>query len=293
VLADLHALAARDGAATVNELLIRSMQPDSDVALSDDGRARLRRTYPILRSALENRARHSLRDWVEKTWSALAGPATLTSSQDLEDAEAYFERLDKIEVAGDLLDLARLEEQLENLYARPRRSGKARVDVMTIHKAKGLEFDTVILPGLQRWMRAEDRELLRWSRVAGLPEGIVFAPVKAQGADADPIYRWIELLEKERAERERGRLLYVAATRAKRDLHLIGAVALKETPEGTEVQPPRSGSMLQMLWQRRSRRLPGPRSRGAPMRSPRSIPAWAWPSIGASGARCWGMAWAA
>jgi ATP-dependent exoDNAse (exonuclease V) beta subunit len=247
-LQDLHALAAGDASATINEMLAMSLQPRADVALSDDGRTRLLRVHAVLRTALAHRARQSLRDWIEATWNALGGPATLTRAQDLDDAQAYFDRLEEIETAGDLLDVARLEEQLESLFAQPQVRGKARVDVMTIHKAKGLEFDVVILPALQRWMKGEDRELMRWTRLAGLPEGIVFAPVKAQGADADPIYRWIELLEKERTERERGRLLYVAATRAKRDLHLIGTVDLKETMDGAAVQPPRSGSMLSMLW---------------------------------------------
>jgi ATP-dependent exoDNAse (exonuclease V) beta subunit len=247
-LQDLHALAAGDASATINELLGLSMQSGAGIPLSDEGRARLVRTYGVLKTALSHRSRQSLRDWVEGTWNALGGPATLTRAQDLDDAQAYFDRLEEIATAGDLLDVARLEEQLESLFAQPQVRGKARVDVMTIHKAKGLEFDVVILPALQRWMKGEDRELMRWTRLAGLPEGIIFAPVKAQGAEADPIYRWIELLEKERTERERGRLLYVAATRAKRDLHLIGSVELKETMDGAVLQPPRSGSMLSMLW---------------------------------------------
>lgn len=249
LLGDLHALAAGDAVATINQLLASALQPQSAIGLSDDGRLRALRTHTVLRQAIDNRGRHTLRDWIERTWNALGGPATLSQAQDLDDAKAFFERLDEIEVAGDLADVARLEEQLENLFARPAARGKARVDVMTIHKAKGLEFDTVILPALQRWMRGEDRELMRWTRIAGLPQGIILAPVKAQGAQADPIYQWIELLEKERSERERGRLLYVAATRAKRDLHLFGSVTTKDTDEGPELREPRSGSMLKMLWQ--------------------------------------------
>lgn len=247
-LADLHALCAQDKPVTVNELMAMALQPDSDCALSAEGRERLERTHAVMRTAIDNNGRHALREWVEGAWCALGGPATLLRAQDLDDADAYFSRLDQIETAGDLLDVARLEEQLQSLFARPQVRGKSRVEVMTIHKAKGLEFDTVILPALQKWMRGEDRELMRWTRLAGLPEGIVFAPVKAQGAESDPIYRWIELLEKERSERERGRLLYVAATRAKRDLHLLGSVELKQTADGVVVQPPRSGSLLQMLW---------------------------------------------
>jgi ATP-dependent helicase/nuclease subunit A len=244
-LQDLHAIVDNDRTSTINELLAHALE---HVALSDDGRERVARVHSILQTALAQRGRLSLRDWVERTWNALGGPATLHRTQDLDDADAYLRRLDQIEVAGDLEDVARLQEQLDQLFARPRPENRARVEVMTIHKAKGLEFDVVILPALNRLLRGEGRELLRWTRIPGQEGGIVFAPIKAAGADSDPMYRWIELLERERTARERGRLLYVAATRAKRVLHLLGTVRVKETEEGPVLQEPRNGSMLRMLW---------------------------------------------
>lgn len=245
-LTDLHAIINDNRVSTVNELLAAAL--DADDALTPDGRERLARAQPILQAALRERGRLPLRDWIERTWNALGGPATLMRRQDLDDAGAFLRRLDQIEVAGDLDDVARLDEQLDRLFARPRPETRARVEVMTIHKAKGLEFDVVILPALNRWMRGESRELMRWTRIPGRDGGIVFAPIKAEGAAADPMYRWIELLERERSARERGRLLYVAATRAKRVLHLLGTVKAKETEHGPALQEPRNGSMLRLLW---------------------------------------------
>lgn len=245
-LNDLHAIVGNNRASTVNELLARSLE--SSDALSDNGRERVARVYSILQAALDQRGRLSLRDWVERTWNALGGPATLHRPQDLDDADAYLHRLDNIGIAGDLEDAARLEEQLDRLFARPRPENRARVEVMTIHKSKGLEYDVVILPALDRLLRGESRELMRWTRIPGNDGGIVFAPIKAAGSDSDPMYRWIELLERERSARERGRLLYVAATRAKRVLHLLGRVRVKETEEGGELREPLTGSMLRMLW---------------------------------------------
>lgn len=245
-LNDLHAIVSNNRISTVNELAAAALA--SSEALSNNGRDRLARTHAVLQAALHERGRLSLRDWIERTWNALGGPATLTRPQDLDDADAFLRRLDQIEAVGDLDDVARLEDQLDRLFARPRPESRARVEVMTIHKAKGLEFDVVILPALNRWMRGESRELLRWTRIPGDEGGIVFAPIKAEGADADPMYRWIELLERERSARERGRLLYVAATRAKRVLHLLGTVKAKETEEGPSLQEPRKGSMLGLLW---------------------------------------------
>jgi ATP-dependent helicase/nuclease subunit A len=245
-LPDLHAVGTR--AEPTIDASIQAALKSAAGALSEQGRARLARVHAVLRAAIAERGRWPLRIWVERAWNALGGPATLPRAEDLADAQAYLDRLEELEVAGDLEDTARLEDQLTRLYANTRVPGEVRVEVMTIHAAKGLEFDTVILPGLQRQIRAADRELLRWTRIAGWQGGFVLAPIKAEGSDADPIYRWIELLERQRVLRERARLLYVAATRAKCELHLLGNVQARERDGQMELCEPRRGSMLRMLW---------------------------------------------
>lgn len=245
-LTDLHALALRPEP-TIEAALAGAMETPSE-GLTDDGRIRFARVQPILHAALAERGRWSLRTWVERTWNALCGPATLQRAEDLSDAQAYLERLEELEEAGDLDDPARLDEQLMRLFANAQVHDNVRVEVMTVHAAKGLEFETVILPGLQRRIRAEDRELMRWTRVAGLQSGFLLAPIKAAESDSDPIYRWIELLERQRILRERARLLYVAVTRAKRELHLLGTVQTRERDGEVSVVEPQKGSMLRMLW---------------------------------------------
>ncbi|MFL6577781.1 MAG: UvrD-helicase domain-containing protein, partial [Povalibacter sp.] len=251
-LADLHAIAEQDTAVLLDSIRAALAAHHDDLfaptALSHDGRIRLARAMTILEDALKERARWPLRIWVERTWNSLGGPATLTRREDLDDARAYFDRLTDIEIAGDLEDVARLEEQLQRLFASGQVHGDAQVEIMTIHAAKGLEFETVILPALHKGMRNEDRELLRWTRIAGPGGGVVLAPVKAEGSDPDPIYRWIELLERQRVLRERARLLYVAATRAKRQLHLLGSVKASTREGRAEIRDPNKGSMLQMIW---------------------------------------------
>lgn len=242
-LADLHAI-AKYPAPTIEAALQAAVQGQID--LSPDGQARVARTNAVLAAALDERGRWPLRTWVERAWNALGGAATAVRAQDLEDAETYFQRLEGLDVAGDLEDVARLEEHLAELFARPRLLETSNVEVMTIHAAKGLEFDTVILPSLDATIPYEDRELLRWTRLPG--EGIVLAPIKAEGSDPDPIYRWIERLERRRALLERGRLLYVAATRAKKQLHLLGNVTARQDDDEVRLSDPREGSMLRMLW---------------------------------------------
>ena len=117
---------------------------------------------------------------------------------------------------------------------------------MTIHKAKGLEFDTVILPGLGYQPRGNDPRLLVWLERPRMHRGadLLLAPIRERSQDDDPIYRYLELLDGRKAEHEDGRLLYVAATRAKARLHLIGHATVKDG----EARPnPRS--LLSRLWE--------------------------------------------
>jgi hypothetical protein len=68
---------------------------------------------------------------------------------------------------------------------------------MTIHKAKGLGFDVVIVPGLERATRPDQQPLLRWleqTRLVGEAEQeereFVVAPIGRNGKPGG-IYAWI------------------------------------------------------------------------------------------------------
>jgi ATP-dependent exoDNAse (exonuclease V) beta subunit len=117
---------------------------------------------------------------------------------------------------------------------------------MTLHRAKGLEFDTVILPGLSRAPNRGDAEILRWRR---RPHGLLLAPMKARGAEPDPIYGYLERLAADEDRAELGRLLYVGCTRAQRRLHLTAVLApCIETDGRPSWRKPPGGSALAALW---------------------------------------------
>ena len=217
-------------------------------ALPAPARARLERTRAVLAQALAQRGRTSLRELVAGTWLALGGPACVSDPTDIEDAEIFLDHLEAHERAGTLADLADFEDSLQKLYALPDLQASEALQVMTIHKAKGLEFDHVILPGLGRAPRRDDKRLMLWmERAAASParrNELLLAPIEEAGAEADAIYAWIARLEAERESLEAARLLYVAATRARRRLHLLGVVRLKDG----EPQPPQKNSLLARLW---------------------------------------------
>jgi len=65
---------------------------------------------------------------------------------------------------------------------------------MTIHKAKGLEFDTVIVPGLDRGPGRSDPPLFLWKEVVRPPDkgvrGFAFSPHQGTGTDKDLAYKY-------------------------------------------------------------------------------------------------------
>ncbi len=218
----LHTLVADDREATVPELL---RDPVRRERLDADSRRRLERTWAVLEQACSELRRFGLRDTVERAWNALGGPATVATERELEEAEAYLETLADLEAReGGPVDLERLGRALETLYAPSRERADVRVELLTVHKAKGLQYDTVIVPALERLPGHNARRLLHWLKLphAGRDE-LVVAPVARTGAEANPLYAWLEALEQEKLLQERRRLLYVAATRAERWLHLFGS----------------------------------------------------------------------
>jgi ATP-dependent exoDNAse (exonuclease V) beta subunit len=118
---------------------------------------------------------------------------------------------------------------------------------MTIYKAKGLGFDVVIVPSLERTARTDDPQLItslqRSNPSTGTPEFLI-APIGQKGGIHDPIYQWIQNQNRHRYAEERKRLFYVACTRARQELHLIGTASF--TDKG--IAKPRAGTLLHTAW---------------------------------------------
>jgi ATP-dependent helicase/nuclease subunit A len=207
--------------------------------LSADAQARLARVTPVLTRCLQQRLRGTLRDAVEGAWMDLGGPACVEGETDLEDAGIYLDHLESHEEAGSIGQA--FEDGLAKLYALPDLQADERLQIMTIHNAKGLEFDHVILPGLSRAPKNDDKRLFLWMETVN---GLMLAPIQETGADTDPIYSWLQKLDTAKASHEAARLVYVAATRARARLHLLCDARIKD---GFPCKPGAS-TLLAKLW---------------------------------------------
>ncbi len=245
-LADLHALCGDlpDGEAdaTVAELYAARAE-----RLSEDGQQRAARTMEVLNAAARERGRVPARRLMAWCWRALGGEACAPEGANPADAEAMLGLIEAHDHGNGTLDLDRVREEAQKLMAAPEHPTEARVKVMTMHQAKGLEFDTVILPGLGRPPRREDQRLLHWRyrpAAEGAEARLLLAAAPPRGGES-PAYKLVQQEEKASNEQETLRLLYVAATRAKRTLHLVAEV--KHRNDG-ELAQPRADSLLRPLW---------------------------------------------
>jgi ATP-dependent exoDNAse (exonuclease V) beta subunit len=223
--------------------------------LSVDGAARCRRLKRILDDAFRVRSHTELPRWVERAWLALGGAACAADERGLAHVHTVLTRLRDLAERG-LPDSAELAARFADLYADGGAEGA--VEIMTIHKAKGLEFDLVIVPALERHARPSGSPLLLTHQFARTErEGMVMAARPPIGAGNNRLFDFLRTQARDAGRLEAQRLLYVACTRAKSELHLYAAPGSREDPdaaagdngeEAPDARRPHPGSLLAVLW---------------------------------------------
>ena len=221
------------------------------LSLSEDGRARCARLRLNLEAAFEVRNQTGVARWIERTWLGLGGPSCMTGAQDLQLAGAAFARIRILEERG-MPDSADLPEIFADLFAD--HGGASAVEIMTIHKAKGLEFDLVVLPALDRAVPPDRNQLLLSHQFARTGrDGMVMAARPPVGTEADLLFEFLRYQRRDANVLEAQRLLYVACTRAKCQLRLTAVIDAEDDDELDETVPrrvfrPHAGSLLRTLW---------------------------------------------
>ena len=259
--------------------------------LSEDGRPRCARLRGVLDAAFKVQTHTRIARWVERTWLALGGPSCAALARELDQVRAVFARLRELERQG-LPDPAALAQRFADLYADD--GAECGAEIMTIHKAKGLEFDCVIVPALHRHNRVVGGPMLLMHPFARRDrDGLVMAarPPIAEPGNRRALFAFLRRQAYEASHLEAERLLYVACTRAKHQLHLTATVGLRVDPDwigepleaaeqaeeaasNGEARPaddakpwtPFKGSLLRVLWptQRASFAIREPAAEGQP-----------------------------
>ena len=257
-LDDLHALASADDR-NLQMQPVRELLAQRASLLTEQGRGAVERVLHAIEAAEVWRAERpgtKLGTWIEQAWLLLGGAdcgdATAQANVDL-----LWRCLDKLpegdaDVSGSALDAA-----LDKLTALPDplASSDCGVQLMTIHKAKGLEFEVVIVPELQAGGGNSKGELLSWLE-RGLAESdqdgevteFLVAPISSKGGEKSKTKAWVDSEYKNRERQEARRILYVAATRARDELHLFARPEYKTDASGAMLLSVPQESLLKTAW---------------------------------------------
>lgn len=188
--------------------------------LSPEGHVRVQRLVEALRST-DKATRSDELSWKARAlWIALGGASTVDQTE-LHDVKTVFKLLAAHTATGDLDDPQAFFNSLDKLYASPK---AGTVQVMTIHRSKGLEFDTVILPSLHKSGGRDDTPLFHWRRLGGK---FFLAPNLGDQDATSPesrLFRFVGKFVRQDQLDELERLCYVATTRAKKSLHLLACM---------------------------------------------------------------------
>jgi ATP-dependent helicase/nuclease subunit A len=248
-LADLYTLTGADDP-YFRKYPVSRLMDERGHLLPDDSCQRMTRVWTALQAAGKQRARVTTAQSVERTWRSLGGDAWLNSSQ-LTNTRRFFQLLDALEAESpsSRIDAVHLGERLKTLYADPEPipPGTPFVELLTIHKAKGLEWDVVIVPALDRKPAIDHSRLLTWAEIESTEEdaaNIMLAPIAGRGEESKALNKWLNRLHTSRETAECKRLFYVACTRAREELHLFAAPSISAKGEIN----PQPDSLLKAAW---------------------------------------------
>lgn len=137
------------------------------------------------------------------------------------------------------------------------------LQIMTIHNSKGLEFDLVILPQLDKSVKGDTASIKYLPGKEG-EQGLlgIKVPDKEMQLQNSGVYELAKARDSELEEEESRRLLYVAMTRAQKQLLMVGTVAEEKLPEAVIGLPAAKGWWQQLQavyeadWEKRESSCP-------------------------------------
>ncbi len=244
-LTELHLLAGADDPA-FHHFPIPTLLETRAALLSPATRRRVEHLHRTLHAAEAQRNQLPLAQLIERTWRSLGGPLPLTGEHH-SNVHRFFVLLDQLEDSIGRIDLSRLTAETNRLFAEPSAAEDA-IDLMTIHSAKGLEWDVVLLPALDRDTRKGIPRLLTWEELTGTSSKAahaLLAPIQGRGQPSEALNQWLNNLAQDREAEERKRLFYVACTRAREELHLFATLEIRQSGD---LGKPKKGSLLDAAW---------------------------------------------
>jgi ATP-dependent helicase/nuclease subunit A len=206
----------RDAWDVINDLNITNK-------LDSDNKKRLYFIRDVISKAIGYRGRMSHRFFIESVWRMLMGDKCLKKNDDLEYIDTFLDLID--ECSNSLsIDFNKLDKVTDDIHITSNPNDPNPVVISTMHAAKGLEYECVILPNLNRRVKPDEKPLI-------LLDGDNLISIKNNNEKIKNLFDYNWKKERVRIKNEQIRLLYVAITRAKEECHLIFSINEKKIEE--------------------------------------------------------------
>lgn len=185
----------------------------------------IKQQYSDLIAALIQAVKHdhglTLTEKTQALWQAIS-PIAAADLITAQISWQYFEHLATAEKIAPFAIIPALNELLQSSVSL---NNSAKINIMTIHKSKGLEFDVVIMPCLEKTIASRSGKLLWWEQTE---DNFLWLPNHPNQNAISSAHEHVYSLESAREQQEKIRLLYVAMTRARQ--HLYGLAAITDKP---------------------------------------------------------------
>jgi ATP-dependent helicase/nuclease subunit A len=208
--------------------------------LPKDDHHRLNRFCATLSHAIHQLHHETLAHTVHQTYLALGGPSTNANGPEI--LELFLSAIEPLDAQHLIQHPNDIKQALATMFIPP--TQPSNLHIMTMHKAKGLEFDHVILPCLHKQPRPHASPLLLWEK-SQHHDSLVISPPNHKHKDHDPLYQYLQHREQTKTQHELTRLLYVACTRAKNTLTLSAYAPSNDH----RFHPASLAHLIKRLWQ--------------------------------------------
>lgn len=192
----------------------------------------------ILNYVYNNLLKNDLHKLIEQAWDALGGNIIYSNKQEQEDRNQYLDLIFNLEESNYIISTDSLIEEVNKLYSNSQSQQEKSnnnlnydLNIMTIHKSKGLQFDYVFMPYLDQGSKSTEHQLLAWQQYRNINfSGLLLAPYyfKEDKHNQDKFYNSIRYIEKQKEDYELLRLFYVAVTRSKLGFMLTASCDAKD-----------------------------------------------------------------